>query len=491
MHHQLQELLTNKNQVLIQIIEIIAKEERWFSIQELSQEVGLVERSLQRYVLSLEDTIHEFNGNGQEQFVLEMRKNKGIKLLIARNASHKQLNTYIYEQDHTFQLLIDLLFERYESIQEYSQKRIICTYAIKQSFEKIGNFLEPVGLEASISGFYLKGEESQVRGVIYSVTWMLYNSGEWPFYFHQLDPFKLELAVNRLFTALHLDSNMIKVREISYILGINILRHRGGHEVSYQVEWESYIPRSHFELNDIVETMFGDFHIYSQSEVRFMALNLSMFSYIHEVPHLKRIIIDSHKRNDSDIIRATNLFISEFNSQICPITPGDYDEIYLYLFRIHLFAKVYRQGDFEYCGHSFTEKIQANFINYYEKAGAFINQLWHMSGNDLFLEERFLIQKYFMVVSITQLTARLETAIRIEIQTDLPLLQENRLKEWVYDQFKGQFNLAFIDSPNLQKPDLTLTNIPMDTTDHSLLISYPICGRDMDNIKKELSVLTS
>ena len=46
MNNKLQELVSNKKRVLLTIIKLVSEEERWYTIQEISEKVGLVERSI-------------------------------------------------------------------------------------------------------------------------------------------------------------------------------------------------------------------------------------------------------------------------------------------------------------------------------------------------------------------------------------------------------------------------------------------------------------
>ncbi|MBP1041156.1 helix-turn-helix domain-containing protein [Vagococcus sp. BWB3-3] len=491
MHHKLQQLVTNKHQVLLHMIAYISEEERWYSVQEISQEIGLVERSVQRYTQLLYDLIAECNEANQSYFVLQMKKNRGVKLLIKQPTNVQCLTVHIYESDNTVKLLIDLLFGSYNSTQEYVRKKDLNAHSVRQSLSKIKAFLHTVELDVSVSGFRLLGDESQIRMIGYSLSWMLFQSEPWPEAFHKVDPFKINSAIDSLITTLHLDISHVRKRKLSYMVAINILRLRRGETVCYRADWEPYVPVDNmFELNKAVENLYQTFHIYSHEEVRFLVLNIMMKSFVYKVPHFKKKILENHRSTESDVLTLTNLAMREFDEKMCPIIPEDYESIYLYLFRSHLSAKVYKQADFDYSGHSFMDSIYADFVNYHERMTAFIHQLWLISQNSLFLEERYLIQVYIMVVSYTQMSLIFEPPLKISLQTDLSDIHEMRIREFICEQFKNNFNLKFLETDHSQIPDLILTNLTTNIVANStMVIDYPLSHRDLFNLKTTLSKL--
>lgn len=489
MDYKLQELLTNRNQILIQIIRLISEEERWYSIQEISREIGLVERSILRYIIFLEDLIGECNKAKEAHYVLQIKKNKGVHLVIEERDNYLYLKNYIYEVDETIKVLTALLFERYESAAEYSQKSNMSSYTVKHSLHKIQDLVKDVDLQVSHREFKITGDEAQIRIISCSVSWVLFNSAAWPRYFHQVDPFKVESSVEFLMSSLHLEMNTIKKREISFMIAISILRFRQGNVITYPFDWEPYVPLdSQFELNKTIETILKNFHIHSHSEVRFMVLNMMMKPFMYKLPHFKNKIINSHRVNGSDILSVTDLFMEEFDESVCPIPSDEYEDVYGYVFRSHLFAKVYKQVDFDYSGHSFLHNIETKFPNYYQKIGKFIDNLMLKSGNEIFLEKEYLIQIYFMVISFSQLNNMFEKSIKVYVQTDLSELHETRMKKLLFDRFKYEFNLIFIDSNNMQVPDIILTNIVLEEhKKKAILISYPIGKRDILKIREALT----
>lgn len=491
MNLKLQELVTNKKQILLQIIKLISEEERWYSIQEISTSIQLVERSVQRYVNDLYDTVNECNDQKNDHFSLQMKKNKGIQLVIAQNENTATLEKFIYESDETVHLLMALLFETYHSTFEYSKNTGLGNHTIINSLNKIKSFLHPLNLTVSVKDFCIIGSEAQIRIICSSLAWYLFNSEKWPTIFHQVDQSKIEAAIDGMSESLHLDIPTIHKREFTYMMVTNILRYRKGNTIDYRSEWNQYVPMDkNFELNRIVETMYKSFHIFSYSEIRFVVLNLITKPFIYAVPYLKKDIMNNLLKNNSDIVATTDLLINEFN-QLYQIPLKDYDDIYFYILRGHLIGKIYKQADFNFSGHNLKNNIPLEFPAYHAYATNFINKLWLMSKDDLFLETEYLIELYFLILSFTQLTAIFENPVILSLESDLPEICEKHIEEFIRNQFKHHFNIMFTKDKMLQRPDLILTNISLKNTNDTpfLVIDYPISDRSMIEIKEVLSDL--
>ena len=485
---KLQELVTNKRQILLQIIKLISEEDRWYSIQEISVAIQLVERSVQRYVNDLYDVVNDCNEQKNDHFCLQMKKNKGIKLIIEQKENAAVLKKFIYESDETIQILMALLFESYHSTFDYSKKEDLGSHTIMNSLNKIKTFLQPLNLTVSTRDFCIVGSEAQLRIISNSIAWYLFNSDTWPNIFHQVDQSKIDSAIITMSDSLHLDIPPIQKREFTYMVIINILRYRKGKSIDFLSEWEQYVPvDNQCELYRIIESMYKSFHIYSHSEVRFVLLNLMTKSFIYDVSYLKKEIMANLLKNSADVLTTTDLFMKEFD-QFYPIPLKDYDDIYFYILRGHLAGKIYKQADFNFSGHSLKNDIPLEFATYYTRASRFINKLWSISHDDFFLEVDYLIELYFLVLSFTELTSLFEQTVTLSLESDLPEICEKHIEEFICNQFKHYFNVVFTKDKMLQRPDLILTNIALNTqkSTPSLVIDYPISDRTMLEIKEVL-----
>lgn len=486
---ELRELVTNKKKVLLQIITFISNEKKWHSIQDISNSVGLVERSVQRYINYLHDIIKDCNNQKKQDVHLIIDKKKGVKLISESKKNIIVLEIYICESDTTILLLIDLLFEKYKSSLEYLEKnRDSNNYKIKNSLDKIQTFIKPMGLKVSLRKFCIVGSEVKIRYFINSIVISLYYFEEWPSIFHSVNKSKIDDTVNTMIESLHFEITPFSKRRIAYMLSINILRYRKNHIIDYSTTWDDFLPNdSDFEIKRVFESMYKSFHIDSTYEVNFSILYFMTKSFTYEVAHLKKSIIYNFSQKEVNFLIATDLFIKEFN-KICSISLKYYDSIYFYILRGHLLATILKQEVFIFNKHIQDFYIETEFPGYYNKINDLINKLFVISNNNLFLEKEYLIELYFFIVPTDQLVSIFEYPIFVKLETDLPRICEKHIEDYIYDQFKYQFNIVIMKKKVLKKPNLTLTNIMLDkyAKKNVLLIEYPITNQNLNEIKKKL-----
>ncbi len=484
---KLQELTSKKNDILLNIIYLISEEDRWYSVEEISTHIRLVERSVQRYMNELYDTINDFNDNKKNKITLLLKKNKGVKLITKQNGHNSVLINFILTSDENIQTLISLLLNNHRTLQDYSKTTKKTISSIRYSLNKLKMKLQPLDLDISINDFTIIGCEIQIRFICYCLAWQLFNSDTWPNIFFPIDNFKMENVMDEILKPLHLDITPIKKRKLTYMAAINILRFRHGHPVTYQDQWEKYIPSdSQFELNTLSDNFYHEFEIYSHSEAQFFVLNLMMDSICYESIPIKKKIINHHRIHNSDVITSTDLFMKLFNDKISLISSQDYSDVFIYILRCHLLGKIYKHIHFDNRKHSATKNYDSK--QYIHKMSDFIEELFLSSNNDLFLEKDYLCQVYFMLLPLNKIKVTFEKKIFLHLESDLPIICVRNIEKSIYTLLKNEYNLTFIRNPNLQKPDIVLTNMCNgESNNSSIHINYPLSDRNIYDLKKIMS----
>lgn len=491
MDSKLCSILNNRNQILLKIITSISQEERWYSVKEISLELDLVERSTQRYINMVYDLIEEYTRLEGHYFILKVKKNKGMKLIIDQNANFSLLKNYICKNDENVQLLVALLFDKYTSVNDYTKKNDLGKNAVLSSLKKVEKFLAGFNLGISTRSFSVTGEEHQIRVVTYSVTWMLYSLDDNLNMLANMDEAKINSGIDLMAETLYLNLNTIERREIFFMLFIGIVRFRKKHEVVYKEEWDAYLPKEdNSQILSVLEKIYNNHQIFSVAEIRFLALSLTMRAYFYNQSSLRNYIIKTHRDNGSDIFATTGLFMEEFSKSISEIPKNKYESVFMHVFRSHLFAKMYKNVTFDYNSNYFYEYISEHFPNYIRKIQGFIDQLYIKSGNELFLEKIFLIQRYFMVLSAVKNSVVYEKYIKIYLRTSGPEILEDEIKNYISNYFSDQFNIEFVEMNYLQNPDLILTNIISKPNDEkTIVINYPLNKRDISSIRNYIERL--
>ncbi|MHC5268699.1 helix-turn-helix domain-containing protein [Enterococcus sp. LJL98] len=490
MEYILSSLIENRNQILLSVLEVIAKEQRWYSITEISEELGVVERSVQRYVNILDDFFEEYEMTCGPRFTLLSKRTKGVYLIIDDNTNFNQLKKFIYQNDECIKIYNEIIFGHFESKSKYAQENFLSISYVSASIKKIEEVLSEFYIRLSPSGFQLEGEEAQIRLILYTSAWSLYGGSELPAVFQPFDIEKLNEKIDHLIDSLGLSVTKIQKREMTLMLLITILRYRQNKIIQMDDAWANYFSN---DLNNplviLIKEIFESYYIFSQPEVVFFAVSLMTRPYLYQQDTYRKRLIARHQAKQTDVYTATVLFMSEFSKELMPIPDKDYDEIFLAVFRNHLYCKTYKNAPFDYNAHDYFNFIEENYPRLFEKLSEFVDNLYEKSQNVIFLKRVFLIQHYLLIFSHLKPISYFEKSMTIQIETDLPDLAVRRIEDYLTSYFKYRYNLKFLKGVSLQQADLVLSSIPFFEEDeiNHLFIDYPLNQRNLLDIEKHVA----
>lgn len=497
MKNQLIEISESKNQVLINILQIISESERWFSLKEIADLINVSDRSSQRYINELCDVVIAYNKKNKDYFSLITKKNYGVKLLVSSHASVEFIVNYILQEDENIKLLTALLFEDYENITEYSERNFLAKYSINQACNKCNDILKCFSLKVDKKKFKLSGLESNIRIFMYHFCWELYNSEEWPERFQFVNYHEIESDVLYIAEALSISiMNPIKLKKIMYCLTIFIIRYNKKKSIVLSDKLKKNVPVYINEsdnpvLIDIVSHIFEKRVIYNIDEVYSFILYLLCGSWIYRAPYLKNNILEYHHRINSDVFEATTLFFDVFQKNVSIISVEELESSFEFIFRSHLKVSVYLELQIKF-EHSYSlGEVSESYMNYLSKMIEIINQMKEIKNLKIFEYKTYLSQRYIMLLLSLDLQKSYNKPIHIKLNTDYPSIYEEYLKKYISDYFKYDYNLKFIDNSYFQKPDLILNTQPeIETYDKKIIsIDCPMCERELEKLQGNLDNL--
>lgn len=492
MDYKLRELLSSSHQMVLELYKIISEKHTWITVAELSEEMSVSTRTIQRYIHKLDDFIIEFNKNKSNPLLFESNKISGVSLKFGNKENQLLFKNFIYEKDESIQLLKYLLFSKNCTKKEYCESYFISDSSLSNNTKKINKFLSEFELTISYTGLYIKGEESQIRMLCYSVAWVLFASDTWPEMFSSIPEHRIDQDIDLLVSELHIPINYIKRRELSYLIAIAIVRYRLGYTVRCKEEWLNYFPTSTGStLSEVFTKIMMNHHVVSNEEIHFLSINMLTRSCIYEEIPLKKELV-KFIQNDTIVYNATKLFLDKFTEEIFAIPIELYDEVFIFSYRSHLYAHIYSNVDFDYNANYLLDDIVQKFPTYHTEMAAFINYLFEETGDSLFLEQDYLTQRYFMIETFIKPELLIGTPIKVQLETDLPEIYENTVKRILSDYFKYSYDLIFLNNNHLQLPDITLSTIVRSSAkNHSAYFNYPLNSGDFDTISKELAIVQS
>jgi hypothetical protein len=488
------ELTDSKNQVMIDIVYTISQSERWYTLKEVADAINLSDRSSQRYVNHLYETVMAYNDEKEEHFSLLMKKNYGIKLLISSQANVEFLVNYILQEDENVKLLIALLFQDYESMTNYIELNCLAKYHVDQACSKCNDLLSVFSLEIEKKEFRINGKESNIRIFMHNFCWTLYKCEVWPDKFNFIDYHVIESDIIHITESLNIPiTNPIKLKNITYRLTISLIRYYKKKPVVLSNKLKEAVPTYVNEsdslvLTEIVEQVFNKHLIDNQDEIYFFILYLLTGSTIYDSLYMKKNILDYHRKIKSDVFEATELFFEIFQKKISSITTRDLNSSYEFVFRSHLKAAIYRELEigFERC--YFSDETMSNYVIDSTKMKEFIKFMKKQNDLTLFEENIYLSQRYMILVLSLDLQMAYNEPIKIKLNTDYPNIYEEFIKSYISDYFKYEYKLVFIDNNFFQEPDFVLSSLPeLDAKEQEVIdISYPIRTRELKKIQTKL-----
>lgn len=482
------QLISDENKMLLSIATLMSNNQH-LSTNEISYHTSLSPRTIQRYLNKLDSKLSEYKV-GVPKSVIELYKHQGTYFLNDPLNELVMFQNYIYRQDASIQLLLNLLFTKTESKKRYCEKHFISEGQLNNSLKKINSFITQFNLVVNISKFSLVGEESQIRLLAKMITWSLFESEKSPDIFSYISEHSIINDVEFLDTSLGLSLTEIEKKDLYFLISSSILRYRMGHTVKCNDEWNDYYPISYASsLSAITTKMMLNHHVVSHEEIKFLTINLLTrpYCYRSSVIHNELLL---HLTKDTIVHRATSLFFERYQEYFPLIPPDIYDEAFLFIYKTHLHAHLYKNIATDYNFHYILENIYNNHYEWFVKIKNFIHSLLHYSNISLFESSEYLIQRYFVLLSTITPNLFLGPTINIYLKTDFSDIYEQQIKHILYDHIKYTFRINFINSNFFQKPDIILTNSLSEIlTPQTIYFKYPLDGQDILDIEKKIAVI--
>ena len=488
-------LLDTQNKIMLNILDLVSESHRWYTVNEISHELNVVERTVQRYIHRLKETIDDYNEERNHHIALSYEKYKGVLLEIDSGSNYMELKSYILENDETMKIFKLIIFEEFQSIQKYASTYFVSENAVRKSLKKIKDFLGIYHLSLSRSTFIIEGEEKQIRLIIYISGWIIFKGVTWPFDFISQE--KIYLSVDSFSEELNLGFSIIHRKQMAYMLAVNILRLRKKHVIEMEEEWKDYanLPKLMANL-PVLKEFADDYNIYIESELYFYLVLIQLKTKFYESERYRKSVFKYHKKMNSTVYQITEQFMTDFQSEIAEIPEELEERFFVTVFCAHLFCQLFKSIQVDIDGYLIFSDLENDYPNLYEKLSCLLRKMAEENDAELLSKETFLIQKYMLLFSsISQLTYY-EPEIQIFLDSDLPYFVKSSVTDQIVNRFKYEFNLTFIEANDEDSADLILTNIPNVLEEelrfsHKVhLFEFPFNQRDFLEIERKVRAIS-
>jgi len=460
METDLMMLLDTNSRNILSILSVISEKDEWFTIHQISEQLNVVERTIQRYILQLKDCIERFNEgeNEKDRLFLHYEKYKGVYLETPKGQGLNLFKQLILEQDETFVMLKQIFFEEFQSVTKYSLDHYISESKVRKSIKKIRQYLKRYHLALSNISFKIVGDEKQIRLLTFYLTWYGFKGTEWPF--KQINKEKIDQVVCSLEQVFSMTLTETQKKQLTYMLAINLFRFKRNHIISFEKEWENYVDvQESLKKIPFLQMMFFKNQERMTSEIYFYLLLIQLRINVYHSQQLRECVLEYHQVRQSDVFVVTHHFVRAFHETLIPIPDDFYDAFFITSFCSHLFCKLFRYATLTMDGQAYLTEHQDRYTVLYEQLHQLVDQVYSKTQDTIFLQKRFLIQKYMLLFSMIKPLTHFEPTIGILLESDLPYLTKEMLKRELISRYSGSYHLSFEESYHAESVDLILTNV--------------------------------
>ncbi|WP_422698782.1 helix-turn-helix domain-containing protein [Enterococcus durans] len=130
----------------------------------------------------------------------------------------------ILNQSSVFQLVQTLCLQSQVDLTEFSKSRNISESFLRRHITRINQLLEKyrIQIKTAKGHIFIKGEETQIRYLIYLILWQTYRGVEWPF--KGVDFHQVFLIIEKSFQLINQRPNKIKMMEWCFIVAVTKMR---------------------------------------------------------------------------------------------------------------------------------------------------------------------------------------------------------------------------------------------------------------------------
>ncbi len=481
-------LLEKRNWVICLLIELFQLTDGWLTVKEVSLNLEISDRSIQRYIHYLEEVVEAYNLDEEEHTKIEMQyeKFKGIKLQFD-TLSIEQFKLYIISNDENLKLLIDLCLSRTSATKEYSEKNFISIYSIKNSLKKFEPLLNSFKISVNPVKLIFVGEEKFIRIFIYSFLWSLYKNNVWPFQY--IDEYRLCKSIVNIEEKMNISFSDIHKKQMTYFMAICLIRNRKKNFIEGSKEWTEYVNIDSLRQNEeIIIQGMNNYQIFSSSEIIFILVVMETKHRMYKSKDIRERVLRYHKNKNSDVYRLTKLMVDRFQKTFFLIPEEDIDMFFTYCFCSHLQCRVFPGINFDLEGYDILghSDVSRNLIR---KLNQFIDEMEDNSNRIILQQKEFLVKKYLPLFSYYGSSMIYEPQIELVIDSDLPFLVRESLKKRLHQQFENRFNLKITEIVPKDKDNyLVITNMPSlnRELESICVISSSLGQSDLQLIEKKL-----
>ncbi|MCA5013522.1 MULTISPECIES: helix-turn-helix domain-containing protein [unclassified Enterococcus] len=434
-------------------------EERYISIEELSNKFDVSIKRIRRVVKLLQDDILEYDHQG---FVFSICKSKGILLKVPINDDLKHFIAFIIQKNPLIKMLKEICLNEFVSVRDYAHRFYFSEATVRRNIKKIKKFLSQFDISLTRETIVLQGEEQQIRFFMLLFFWRLNSGISWPFtHVNEVEVEHIVHQFNELDRAYNKEVTRLEKRRRMYYIAIVKIRTRKKNYIQQNIEWDKASKNNKFFKE--FRTVFYRLNNVLYAPPEEIAFHYEVWKSCSWVPDMQQVFA-IETLNGSVAAKASTLFFDRFADHFFEMNLIEKKIAEEFIFCVHTLCFNFKKFNSDINGYYYQKQIQKYYPKLQSRLEVFIDELYAQSGYSLFLERDFLITHYSMLFSNLKKTNEYEKTIRVAIETDLPNILWELLCTQVHETFSRKYKLDINNSgeiKNEEDVDVILTTVPL------------------------------
>ena len=425
--------------------------QRWLTTNDAGNILQVNKAATLRVIEKLNRDIYDLGEDGIE---LTVSKGKGIQFNIRNDKDIQVLIAYIVSKEPAVQLLEAIFKEEIYSVTQYAQQNYVSEATVRRNINKIRSYFDDFDVTISRVTAKLEGDEKQIRLLMMIFYWRVYGGVTWPF--DSIAEQELsEMSKRLLYSVIRSDIEIphLFIRQISYYFAEAVLRTRKKNFVNDKEKKICEVAQGYrYErFKEILEKeCIGKINILDEEIAFHYTVGLSMSAPYHMlISSTIDDIIEDHRKRNTLIFQAVELSMEKINSYFFTKSEINLDtSLTRYsLFSCHCFAYVFKNFKSDMNGLVYNNYFQNNYPTLSMKVHDFLKELYELSSNEIFLEQRYLLLPYIKIITQDIEPVYFEKKIYVILESDMPILITTHVIKKIEFYFKKKYHIKFLEFP--------------------------------------------
>lgn len=413
---------------------------------ELAEALGLDARSVQRLLEEMSKQYHRFT---ETELPLFEKKGNNYRLMIAKQTMEQnQFLVDLIRHSLACRLLDLVINGKARTIKELSEKLFRSESTIRRKLKELQKEFAPLELTIQQGQVLFCAPEPTVRMYLSVYYWRLFRGKVWPFSLLQHELVKEISQVIQGFFQITL--NPIKEQRLEYLVAAHLLREAQSYPLEKNSDSQNTLSNDPL-FNDFYRQLKPIMPAYFHRQVSLgnLFLNLLTREEYYQVPTMAKRIRHLLAKPPFSVIAELEAMYRLLEKKInAPSTWQSFQALHAenYLISGHLYHRLFPMIRFNINGKAFWTRV----IQQQPKLVAFVSEILADQGGS----ESILFGRYLSVLRrLPELTD--QPVLKIFLQTDLPVFEEQILKEDLRRFLANDFQVVFAEA--LINSDLCLT----------------------------------